>query len=73
MWEDLSALWSCGKGTRGLSAVEGLGVNSHLRTGVVPVEWSASWTLTHFEPGSGGFSVWLVIGFGLDSWSEFSL
>lgn len=38
VWEDFPALWSCGKGTGGLSAVEGLDLNSHSGIGVLPIE-----------------------------------
>ena len=38
VWEDFPPLWSSGKGTGGLSAVEGLGLNSHSGIGVLPIE-----------------------------------
>lgn len=71
LWEDFSDPWSCGKGTGGLlSAPEGHGLSSHCKTGVLPLEWnnlSVGVRLNNFKPGSEGFSVWPVVGFGLNS------
>lgn len=56
VWEDFPALWSCGKGSRGLSTLKGLCLKSHSGIGVFPIEWSVCQkALTHFNLGSGGF------------------
>lgn len=67
VWKDFPALWSCGKGIRGLSALEGLCLKSHSRIGVFSIEWTiCQKALTHFNLGSGGFltchRIWINSG-----------